>query len=196
MQLLFDFFPIVVFFVAYWTYGIYAATAAIMVAMVLQIGYQWLRHRKVSKMLLISGGLVVLFGGVTLFLRNPLFIQWKVTIVNWLFGAAFLGSQLVGEKTLTQRIMGHAIELDRRVWRQLNLIWVANFVVLGAANLYVMYNFDEATWVNFKSFGTIGLTLITVIGQAIWISVRAPNAAPPPSSSDAADAREPRDVRH
>lgn len=195
MQLLVDFFPLIVFFAAYWAYDIYVATAAIMVAMALQIGYQWLRHRKVSNMLLVSGGLVILFGGVTLLLRNPLFLQWKVTVVNWLFAAAFLGSQLFGEKTLVERIMGHAIELDRKLWRQLNGIWIANFTVLGAANLYVMYNFDEATWVNFKTFGTIGLTLLTVIGQIIWIAKRAPNAAPPPSP-DAGDVREPRDVRN
>lgn len=195
MQLLVDFFPLVVFFAAYWAFDIYVATGAIMAAMALQIGYQWARHRKVSKMLLVSGGLVILFGGVTLALRNPLFLQWKVTVVNWLFAAAFLGSQFFGEKTLVERIMGHAIELDQKLWRQLNSIWVANFAVLGAANLYVMYNFDEATWVNFKTFGTIGLTLITVIGQVIWIAKRAPNATPPPSS-DAADVREPRDVRN
>jgi intracellular septation protein len=172
MQLLIDFFPIIVFFVVYRMYGMYAATAAIIVAMALQIGYQWVRHRKVNKMLLVSGALVALLGGITLTLRDPLFIQWKPTIVNWLFAAAFLGSQLFGEKTLTERVMGHAVQLEPTLWRQLNLMWVANFTVLGAANLYVVYNFDEETWVNFKLFGMIGLSLLTAVGQAIWISSR------------------------
>jgi intracellular septation protein len=148
------------------------ATAAIMVAIVLQIAYQWLRHRKVNKMLLISGALVLVFGSITLALRNPLFIQWKVTVVNWLFAAAFLGSQLFGTKTFTERMMGHAVELEPRLWRQLNTLWVANFAVIGALNLYVMYNFDEQTWVYFKTWGMIGLSLLMAVGQAIWISSR------------------------
>jgi intracellular septation protein len=172
MKLLFDFFPIIVFFVVYRIAGMYAATAAIIAAMALQIGYQWVRHRKVNNMLLISGLLVAALGGVTLALRNPLFIQWKPTIVNWLFAAAFLGSQLFGAKTLTERVMGHAIELEPAVWRQLNIMWVVNFLVLGAANIYVVYNFDEATWVNFKLFGMLGLSLLTAVGQAVWISSR------------------------
>jgi intracellular septation protein len=172
MQLLIDFFPIIVFFAVYKISGMYAATGAIIVAMAAQIGYQWLRHRKVSMMLLASGLLVALLGGITLAFRDPLFIQWKPTVVNWLFAAAFLGSQLFGDKTLTERIMGHALELEASLWRQLNLMWVANFLLLGAANLFVVYHYDEATWVNFKLFGMVGLSLLTAIGQAIWISSR------------------------
>lgn len=172
MQLLVDFLPIIIFFVAFKLYGMYVATVAIIVAMAIQIAVQWVRERTVNKMLLVSGVLVALFGGATLALRDPIFIQWKPTIVNWLFAAAFLGSQFIGSKPLIQRIMGHAIELDQSMWRQLNLIWVANFVVLGAANLYVVYNFDEETWVNFKLFGMLGLTLLTAVGQAIWIAAR------------------------
>lgn len=173
MQLLFDFFPLIAFFVAYVVYDLYVATATIIVAIALQIAYQWLRHRKVNKMLLISGALVAVFGGITLALRNPLFIQWKVTVVNWLFALAFLGSQLIGAKTFTERLMGHAVELPPAVWRQLNTLWVANFAVLGALNLYIMYNFDEQVWVYFKTWGMIGLSLLMAIGQAIWISSRA-----------------------
>ena len=172
MQLLFDFFPLVAFFAAYIVYDLYVATAAIMAAIALQIAYQWLRHRKVNKMLLISGALVAVFGGITLALRNPIFIQWKVTVVNWLFAAAFLGSQLFGSKTFIERLMGHAVELDPAFWRQLNTLWVVNFSVIGALNLYVMYNYDEQTWVYFKTWGMIGLSLLMAVGQAIWISAR------------------------
>ena len=108
MQLLFDFLPLIAFFAAYVIYDLYVATATIMVVIALQIAYQWFRHRKVNKMLLISGVLVAVFGGITLILRDPVFIQWKVTVVNWLFAAAFLGSQLFGPKTFTERLMGHA----------------------------------------------------------------------------------------
>jgi intracellular septation protein len=172
MQLLFDFFPLVAFFAAYVAFDLYVATATIMVAIALQIAYQWFRHRKVSKMLLISGALVEVFGTITLILRDPIFIQWKVTVVNWLFAGAFLGSQLFGEKTFTERLMGHAVELEPALWRQLNTLWVVNFAVIGAANLYVMYNFDEQTWVYFKTWGMIGMSLLMAVGQALWISSR------------------------
>jgi intracellular septation protein len=172
MQLLFDVFPVIVFFVVYRFYGIYAATAAIIVTMAVQIAYQWLRYRKVNRMFLVSGILVAVFGGITLVLRNPIFVQWKPTVVNWLFAAVFLGSQFVGQKTLIERIMGHAVELPGSLWRQLNLMWVVAFFALGAANLYVVYHFSEKTWVDFKLFGMTGLLLLVAVSQAVWISLR------------------------
>ena len=178
MQILLDFFPIVVFFVTYKLADVFAATMALMAAMAIQIAIQWFRQGKVNKMLLISGALVGIFGGITLVLRDPIFIQWKPTVVNWLFAAAFLGSRLVGAKTLTERMMGQAVALDAAMWRQLNLMWVGNFSFLGAANLYVVYNYDEATWVNFKLFGMLGLTLLMAVGQAFWIAVRTSGQQP------------------
>jgi intracellular septation protein len=172
MQLLFDVFPVIVFFVVYRFYGIYAATVAIIVTMAGQIAYQWLRHRKVNRMFLVSGILVAVFGGITLVLRNPIFVQWKPTIVNWLFAAVFLGSQFIGQSTLIQRVMGHAIELPAPFWRQLNLMWVVAFFALGAVNLYVVYHFSEKTWVDFKLFGMTGLLLLVAVSQAVWISLR------------------------
>ena len=176
MQLLFDFLPIIVFFVVFKLQDIYAATAAIMVVMSLQVAIQWLRHRKVSNMLLVSTVLVLLFGSATLLLRNPVFIQWKPTVVNWLFAAVFLGSHFIGDKSMCERIMGEAIELESAFWRQLNLMWVANFTLLGAANIYVANNFDQETWVNFKFYGMLGLSLLTAVGQAIWVSAHLANA--------------------
>jgi len=178
MQILVDFFPIVVFFVTYKFAGMFAATGALMAAMAVNIAIQWFREGTVSKMLLTSGALVGVFGGITLVLRDPIFIQWKPTIVNWLFASAFLGSRFFGEKTLTERMMGEAVELDQAMWRQLNLMWVGNFLFLGIANLYVLYNFDEATWVNFKLFGMLGLTLVMAVGQAVWIAVRTSEQQP------------------
>jgi intracellular septation protein len=172
MQLFIDFLPVIIFFIAYKAYGMYVATVAIMIAMAVQIGAQWILHRKINKMLLVSGVFVAVLGGITLALRNPLFLQWKPTIVNWLFAAAFLGSQYIGKKTLIERVMGQAVELDTAIWRQLNWMWVANFAVLGALNLYVVYNFSEETWVNFKLFGIFGITILTAIGQALWITAR------------------------
>lgn len=172
MQALIDFLPIIVFFVVYQAADIYVATGALIVAMALQIAYQWLRTRTVNRMLLISGGLVFLFGGITLLFRNPIFIQWKPTVVNWLFAAGFLASRYIGAKTLTERLMGQAVELEPIMWRQLNLMWVGNFTFLGAANIYVVYNFSEAVWVNFKLFGMLGFTLLMVIIQVAWIAAK------------------------
>ena len=171
MQMLIDFLPVLVFFAVFFIGGIYWATGAIIVVMVVQIAVTWLVKRTVSKMLLISGGLVVVLGSVTLMLREPLFIQLKLTVVNGLFAIAFLGSHFIGKKTLTEHIMGHAIEAPPSLWRQLNLMWVANFAILAVANVYVIYNYDMETWVIFKTAGTIGLTVLTAVTQAIWIAV-------------------------
>ena len=170
MQAVIDFIPIIVFFVAYRLYGMYAATVAIIVAMIAQIGYQWFRHRKVSKMLLFSGAAVVVLGGVTLVLRDPIFIQWKPTIVYWVTAVAFLFSQFIGRMTLTERMLGAALEGEGSPpWRWFNLLWVTSFSALGALNLYVAYRFDEATWVNFKLFGVIGWLILTLLLQFGWI---------------------------
>jgi intracellular septation protein len=172
MQLLIELFPLIAFFVAFVTYDLFVATATLIVALALQIAYQWFRHRKVNKMLLISGVIAAVLGGLTLVRRDLQFIQWKLTVVNWLFAVAFLGSQFFGSKTFVERVMGHAVQLDPVIWRRLNMMWVVNFTVIGALNLYVMNNFSAEVWGYFKSVGMIGLTLLMAVGQAIWISSR------------------------
>lgn len=174
MQFLFDFFPIIAFFVAYKLTDIYVATGVIIVAVLLQTSVQWLVHRKVSSMALISAALVLVFGGLTLAIHDKAFIQWKVTVVNWLFAIGFVISQFVGEKPIIERMLGENVALERGVWRKLNLAWAAFFFLLGALNLYVAYSFDESVWVNFKLFGVIGLTLVFALGQGIWIASKVP----------------------
>jgi intracellular septation protein len=175
MQLLFDFFPLLAFFAVYWlSKDVYLATAVLMGAMVVVVAYQWLRHRKVSNILIGSTVLVLVFGGMTLALRNPAFIQWKVTVVNWGLAVAFLASQMFGSKTLIERTMGHAIELAPAHWRYLNTSWVVTFAAIGAINLFIMHRYDLDTWAIFKVWGQMGLLLVTVIGQAIWLSRHMP----------------------
>jgi intracellular septation protein len=170
MQAILDFIPIIVFFAVYRLYGIYPATVAIIVAMIALIAYQWFRHGTVSKMLLFSGAAAIVLGGVTLAFRNPIFIQWKPTIVYWVMAAAFLGSQFVGEKTLTERMLGAALESEASPpWALFNILWVLSFAALGVVNLYVAYRFDEATWVNFKVFGGMGWLVATIVLQVAWI---------------------------
>lgn len=170
MQLLFDFFPVVAFFVAYQFTDIYTATGVLIVAVIAQTSIQWLRHRKVNKMALTSGVLVLVFGGITLAIHDKVFLQWKVTIVNWLFAAAFLASRFFGERTMVQRMMGESVTLAPGLWHKLNWAWVVYFLLLGALNLYVAYHFSEAAWVNFKMFGIIGLTFAFAFAQAFWVA--------------------------
>ena len=162
MKFIADFFPILLFFGAYHLYDIYVATAVAVAAAVVQVGYQWLSRRRVPTMHWVTLGLLVVFGGLTLFLRDPTFIKWKPTVVNWLFAAAFLLAPMVSSRTLIERLMGHSVSLPDAAWRKLNLAWIAFFVALGALNLIVAYRFTEAVWVNFKLFGLMGLTLINV----------------------------------
>lgn len=178
MQLLFDFLPVIAFFVAYKLADIYVATGVMIVAVVAQTTIQWIRHRKVSSMALISGGLVLVFGSLTLIVHDKAFIQWKVTVVNWLFAAGFLASQYFGERTLIERMMGESVQLERDLWRKLNVAWALFFLLLGTVNLYVARNFSEAIWVDFKLFGVIGLTLVFALGQGLWLASKAPSDEP------------------
>jgi intracellular septation protein len=170
MKFLFDLFPILLFFLAYKLYDIYVATAVAIGAAFVQTGAYWLKHRKFEKMHVITLGILILFGGLTLALHDPVFIKWKPTVVNWLFGVAFLGSQFIGKRTLVERMMGHAISAPPPVWARLNWAWTLFFVFMGLLNLYVAFNFSEDTWVNFKLFGMMGLTLVFVFGQAFYLS--------------------------
>lgn len=172
MQLLFDFLPLIAFYAGYKLSGdnIFVATGVLIVAVIVQTGVQWLRHRKVSSMALVSAALVLIFGALTLVIHDKLFIQWKFSIVNWLFSSAFLASHLFGKRPLIQRIMGENVTLPRAQWLRLSWAWIVYFLVMGALNLYVAYNFAESVWVNFKLYGTIGLTLVFALAQGFWLA--------------------------
>jgi intracellular septation protein len=172
MQLLFDFLPLIAFFAGYKLSGdnIFVATGVLIVAVIVQTAVQWIRHRKVSQMAMVSAVLVLIFGALTLAIHDKLFIQWKFTIVNWLFSAAFLASHFFGERPLIERIMGENVTLPRPQWLRLSWAWVVYFLLMGALNLYVAYNFEESVWVNFKLYGTIGLTLLFALAQGFWLA--------------------------
>ena len=205
MKQLSDFFPLLLFFILYKFYldlpdefilginawvplmqltpgkstdAIYLATLAAIVVTLVQVVLAAIIVKKVEKMPLITLALLLVFGGATLALKDPLFIQWKPTAINWLFALVFLGSQLIGDKPLIQRMMGNAIEItEQRVWAQLNLSWVAFFIVAGVANMIVAPEIDpfglqlsEDTWVDFKLFGLMGMTIAFVIAQAFYLA--------------------------
>ena len=170
MKFLTDFFPIILFFLAYQIYDIYIATAVAIGGSCVQVGYYWFRNRRVEKIHLVTLALLILFGGLTLILRDPLFIKWKPTVVNWLFAGVFLGSHVIGQKTIVERMMSHAVTLPSDIWVRLNAAWSLFFFASGALNLYVAFNYPEATWVNFKLFGLLGLTMVFVVLQALYMA--------------------------
>lgn len=177
MQLLFDFFPLIVFFIAYKFAGIFVATGVLIAAVLVQVSVQWIRHRKVNSMMLISAVLVLVFGGLTLWIHDEAFIKWKVTVVNWLLAAGFLVSQFVGERPVVQRMMDGNITLERPLWLRLNSMWAGFFFILGAINLFVMFNFSTDAWAKFKVFGVIGLTLVFALLQGMWLASKMPEDA-------------------
>lgn len=169
MKLLLDFFPIILFFVAFKFAGIYVATAVAIVATIAQIA--WLRHStgKVEPMQWASLGVIVVFGGATIALQNETFIKWKPTVLYWLMGATLAAGQLFFRKNLLKSLMGSQLELPDAAWRVTNWSWIAFFALMGVINLWVAYTFDTNTWVNFKLFGGLGLMVLFVVGQALYL---------------------------
>ncbi|NIR27800.1 MAG: septation protein A [Gammaproteobacteria bacterium] len=174
MKALFDFFPVVAFFVTFQLFddpkeGMLAATAVAAAAACVQVLGYWLWRRQVERMHLAVLALILLLAGPTLLLEEEIFFKWKPTAVNWLFALVFLASQYVGGKPLVQRVMEKSVQVPAPVWTRLNMSWVLFFAAMGIVNLYVVYNFDTETWVNFKLFGLLGLTFAFVIAQAVYL---------------------------
>jgi intracellular septation protein len=177
MQQLIDFLPLIAFYVAYLLGGIYAATAALIVGCLLQLGIDWWRHRAIKPIHGITAVLAVIFGSATLLLHDPRFIQWKLSVLMWLMGAAFFVSQFVGQRPLAQRLLEstlseHLAPVSARRWRWLNFTWVLFFIAVGALNIYVARTFSEQAWVNFKVYGVTGLTVIFMFTQVLWLPMR------------------------
>jgi intracellular septation protein len=200
MRFLFDLLPVILFFAAYrWAGGdaamasqlladigltgigerlapILLATAVAIAASVAQVGWLLAMRRRVDTMLWVSLALIVVMGGLTLWLQDPAFIMWKPTLLYWTFASTLAGSAWLLRRNLIRTLMGEQLQLPPAVWARLNLAWVAFFAVMGALNLYVARNFDEATWVSFKLYGGIGLMLLFVAAQGVWLSRHLPES--------------------
>ena len=170
MKLLFDFLPVLLFFVAFKLYDIYVATAVAIGASFGQIGWLWFRGKKIDNMLWVSLGVITVFGGATLLFANDTFIKWKPTVLYWLFGAVLIIGQAVFRKNLVRSMMESQVTLPNEVWIRLLASWIGFFVTMGVLNLYVAYNFSTDAWVNFKLFGGIGLMLVFVLLQALLLA--------------------------
>ncbi len=195
MKLLFDLFPVILFFASFkyseknpetaaaWVASllgsaavdikqapILLATVVVIAATVAQIAWVHFRHGKVDKMLWISLGLVVVFGGLTLAFQNEAFIKWKPTILYWVFAVSLAFSALILKKNPMKAMLGEQLTLPEPVWSKVNLSWIAFFAVMGVLNLVIAFNFPTDTWVNFKLFGGMGLMLVFVLGQGLLLS--------------------------
>ena len=195
MKLLFDLFPVILFFGAFkfseknpetaasWVATllgsalvdakqapILLATVVVIAATIAQIVWVHFRHGKVDKMLWISLGLVVVFGGLTLVFQNEAFIKWKPTILYWVFAVSMAFSALILKKNPMKAMLGEQLTLPDPVWAKVNLSWIAFFAIMGVLNLVIAFNFPTDTWVNFKLFGGMGLMLVFVLGQGMLLS--------------------------
>jgi len=146
------------------------ATIAAIAATFAQIGYQFVRRKKIDTMLWLSLGIITVFGGATIYFHNETFIKWKPTVLYWCFGIALFFSQVVLKKNIIRNMLEAQVSLPDQVWQQLSLAWAGFFGAMGLINLYVAFNFSTATWVNFKLFGFTGLMLIFVLGQSLFLS--------------------------
>jgi intracellular septation protein len=198
MKFLFDFFPIILFFGSFkfaegeraWAAEfltehlgfaisggrvgpqeapVMLATAVVVAATLAQVLWLKLRRRKVDTMLWMSLVLVAGLGSATLWFHDETFIKWKPSALYWLMGLAFWLAPLVARRNLLKLLLGEQLVLPDRVWHRLNFAWVAFFGVMGLLNLWVAYSFSTETWVDFKLFGGIGLTLLFTLGQALYL---------------------------
>ena len=181
MNQMIDLLPVLLFGAAYFLSGIYTATAVLIASCFGLLLYSWLRTRKVNKMQLITALLAAVFGGMTLWLRNPEFIKIKFSVVYVLFAGAMLFSHFVGGKVLIQRIPQEVLRMPDAVWRRVSLAWIGYFLVLAGVNLYVAENFSEAVWVKFK-LACLFLPVVFMMAQAPFL---APYLEPDPKNDHA-----------
>jgi intracellular septation protein len=169
MKQFLEFIPILLFFIAFKLYDFYVATAVVIIATILQVTFIWFKYRKVETMQWITLFLVLVMGGATLYLQDEQFIKWKLSVIEWLFGLAFLGSNFIGKKPFIEKMMSASLTLPSTVWKKLNLLWAVFFISVGFINLYVMYHFDTDDWVTFKTFGVPGLMVIFIVVQMVFL---------------------------
>ena len=209
MKFLLDFGPIVLFFIVYKFYGLYAAIYAMIASTFVQIMYSRVTTGKFVTSQVLTFALLVVFGGISIILRDPAFVMWKVSVLYVIFATVLIGSNYVGSKTLLERMMGKELQLPRNTWVNLTWFWSLGFIVIAIINAFFvntalsarnqflnggvlvdpkidLKNFDcsqspleslcliaqssEESWVNFKLFGTLGLTLVLIIITVLMLS--------------------------
>ena len=166
--------------------GIFSATGVLIASSVVVYGTLFAVQKRLEKGQWLTLAACLLFGGMTLAFHSETFLKWKAPVVNWLFALGFAGSHWIGDKLLIQRMLGHAISLPAPVWRNLNLAWIAFFLIAGSANLFVAFTF-QSIWVDFKVFGSLGMTLLFLVGQGIYLSRHLHDEQPANGPTDSKD---------
>ena len=191
MKQFIDFIPLILFFIVYKLDprtvelagqsfelgGIFSATAVLIASSVVVYGALFLLQRKLEKGQWLTLLACLVFGGMTLAFHSETFFKWKAPVVNWLFAAGFAASHFIGDKVLIQRVMGHAVQLPQQIWTRLNLAWVAFFIFSGCANLFVAFTFHDI-WVDFKVFGSLGMTVLFLVAQGVYLARHIHDDAP------------------
>ncbi len=170
MKFLFDLLPVLLFFIAFKLADIYVATAVAIATTFVQVAWLKLRGKRVDAMLWASFGIIMVFGGATLALQDETFIKWKPTVLYWLLGLVIAAAAMLFRRNLIRMMLSHQVQLPDPVWDRLNWSWVGFFAFMGALNLYVAYNYSTDLWVNFKLFGGMGLMLLFVVLQALFLA--------------------------
>lgn len=170
MNTILDLAPALLFFGAYASLGIYPATAVLIVSLFALVAVYWFKDKRLHKMHLLTAVVAAVFGGLTLYLRNPEFIKLKPTVVYGLIAIVLLFSQFIGKKVLLARIPQTALVMPDHVWRRVNLAWVVFFVFCAALNLYIAHAFSERVWVEFNVFGFTVLTMLFLLAHAPFLS--------------------------
>ncbi len=186
-----DFIPLLLFFIVYkiepravdildhsfMVGGIFSATAMLIISSIVVYGILFITQRKLEKSQWLTLIACLVFGSLTLAFHSEAVLKWKAPVVNWVFALAFAGSHFIGDRPLIQRIMGHALTLPQAIWTKLNIAWIIFFLFCGAANLYVAFTFQDF-WVDFKVFGSLGMTLLFLLGQGIYLARHMHDADP------------------
>jgi intracellular septation protein len=154
------------------------ATVVIIIVTLIQVTVLKLRGRKIDLMLWVSLTLVVVLGGLTIWFQNEHFIKWKPSGLYWTLALVLWCSQALFGKNMLKRLIGDQVDLPETVWRRLNLAWVIFFGLMGLLNLWVAYQFETSTWVNFKVFGATGLLLVFVIASGLYMGKYMPDEEP------------------
>lgn len=170
-KIIFEFFPIIIFFIAYKASNIFTATSIALIVEIVRIVHNIVLCHTLTKVRIFNFFLVLVLGTTTIYFHNPVFIKWKVTILYWLFGITFISSAILRKKYIIREVIKKEINLPIKDWRNIDISWGVFFILLGILNLIVAYHCSTDSWVKFKLFGTPGIITIFILVQISFVAI-------------------------